>query len=85
MALHITVEMIKKFSKKLNVTTDEILISDKDQIKKSPLSLRFTRRIKELEDLPEAKKKALLQALEISTDRILGFEEQKRSNGKCES
>ncbi|MCP4052605.1 MAG: helix-turn-helix transcriptional regulator [Mesoflavibacter sp.] len=62
--LHISAEMIVRLAKKLNITADELLNMKEHQDSTSTLSLRFTRRIRELDALPEIKKKAILQVLD---------------------
>ena len=62
--IHISAEMVVRFANNLKVSTDEILNNVDDKKTDSPLSLRFTRRIKELDTLPEAKKKVILQVLD---------------------
>jgi len=62
--LHISAEMLARFSIALKVTSDKILNLENEEKNNNSLSLRFTRRIKELDSLPEAKKKAVLQVLD---------------------
>ena len=62
--LHISAEMIIRFTKELKVTSDELLNVKEYKDSTSSLSLRFTRRIRELDALPEIKKKAILQVLD---------------------
>lgn len=61
--LHITAEMIVRLSKILHISSDELLNLQETTASRS-LSLRFTRRIKELDALQEHKKKAILQVLD---------------------
>lgn len=62
--LHMNEQMLVRFSLALDVPSDELLgLEDKNLGQDSP-SLRFTRRIRELEALPEAKKKVILQLLD---------------------
>jgi len=56
-------EMIIRFAKALKVSTDELLGMSNQSNEKCP-SLRFMRRIKELESLPEIKKKRILSNLD---------------------
>lgn len=60
----LTDEIIINLAKALKVSTDELLgVVPADSSEDSP-SLRFTRRIRELDQLPEAKKKAILKTLD---------------------
>ena len=62
--VHLNDEMIVRFALALGVSSDELLgLKDLDTSQDS-LSLRFTRRIRELDQLPEAKKKVILQLLD---------------------
>ena len=57
-------EMVIRFALALGVSTDEFLgLKDVDASGEAP-SLRFTRRMRELDQLPEAKKKAILKTLD---------------------
>lgn len=61
---HLNDEMLVRFSLALGVSADELLgLKDLETSQDSP-SLRFTRRIRELDQLPEAKKKVILQLLD---------------------
>jgi transcriptional regulator with XRE-family HTH domain len=63
---HLIDEMVIRFAKTLNVSTDDLLgVSESlaDASKSSP-SLRLTRRLRELESLPEPKKKKILNTLD---------------------
>ena len=61
---HLTDEMVVRFALALGISTDALLgLKDFDITQESP-SLRFTRRIRELELLPEQKKKVILQLLD---------------------
>jgi len=56
--------MVVRFAMALGVSSDELLgLSQIDTDQGQP-SLRFTRRIRELEQLPEPKKKAILKTLD---------------------
>jgi hypothetical protein len=57
-------EMVVRFALALNVSTDQLLgIKDIDDIQAIP-SLRITRRLRDLEQLPEQKRKAILKTLD---------------------
>ena len=57
-------EMVIRFSIALGISADDLLgLSDID-IDQSQPSLRITRRIRELERLPEQKKKAILKTID---------------------
>lgn len=60
----LSAEMLFHFAVALDISTDELLNLNKTQVGSSDLSLRFTRRIRELDELPENKKKAILQVLD---------------------
>jgi len=62
--LHISAEIIVLIAQTLDVTTDEILKPSLGNSRDSSLSLRFTRRIKELDRLSEPQKKAILKTLD---------------------
>lgn len=57
-------EMVIRFAMALGVTTDNLLGVDIESSSSSQPSLRFTRRFKELEQLPEPKKKKILNTLD---------------------
>lgn len=62
--IHLNDETIIRIALNLGVSSDELLgLKDLEPLADS-LSLRFTRRIKELDQLPEAKKKVILQVLD---------------------
>ncbi|MBN2863877.1 MAG: helix-turn-helix transcriptional regulator [Bacteroidales bacterium] len=61
--IHITAEMVIRLAEILGITADELLNLQSNSTN-STLSLRFTRRIRELENLQENKKKAILQVLD---------------------
>ena len=60
----LTDEIIINLAKALKVSTDELLGVVPADLSEDTPSLRFTRRIKELDQLPEAKKKAILKTLD---------------------
>ena len=62
--LHISAEMAINLAKVLDVSTDELLDLKDLPIPNNQLGLRFTRRIRELNNLPEKKKKVVLQVLD---------------------
>jgi transcriptional regulator with XRE-family HTH domain len=61
---HLTDEMIVRFALALDTSADELLGLKGMKTKSQKPNLRFTRRIRELEHLPEAKKKRILQVLD---------------------
>lgn len=63
--VHLSDEMIVRFALALRVSADELLgLRNLELPPPSSLSLRFTRRIRELEQLPEPKIKIILQILD---------------------
>ena len=61
-------EMVSRFALALETTTDEILgLSSANQPKGND-SLKVTRRIRQIEELPQAKQKAILQSLDMMID-----------------
>lgn len=56
--------MVIRFSLALGVSADELLGLRLIELPQDNPSLRFTRRIRELDQLPEAKKKAILKTLD---------------------
>ena len=61
---HLTAEMVVLFAEALNVETDQILGPNVNSDMTQYISLRFMRRMKEIELLPESKKKSILQILD---------------------
>ena len=57
-------EMIIRIAKALFVSTDRILGFEKHEEVKENVSLRYTRRIKEIEELPEHNKRIILKTLD---------------------
>jgi len=62
--IHITAEMIVRLANALGITTDKILNPQNTKNIDHSLSLRFTRRIREISKLSEPKRKAVLQILD---------------------
>ena len=62
--IHLNDEMIVRFALSLNTSSDELLGLKNMRTKPQKPNLRFTRRIRELELLPEPKKKRILQVLD---------------------
>ncbi|GAB1483430.1 hypothetical protein MASR2M78_22460 [Treponema sp.] len=57
-------EMVVRFALTLKVSADELLgLQNNDELKNAP-ALRFTRRLRELQELPEQKRKAILKTLD---------------------
>jgi transcriptional regulator with XRE-family HTH domain len=57
-------EMVVRFALALKVSADELLgLADNDTVKEAP-PLRLTKRLYELEKLPEQKRKAILKTLD---------------------
>ena len=61
---HLSAEMVILFAEALNVETDQILNPSINSGETQHISLRFIRRMKEIELLPESKKKSILQILD---------------------
>jgi transcriptional regulator with XRE-family HTH domain len=61
---HLTDEMVVRFAIALGVSADELLGLKDIAIKQEKPSLRFSRRIRDLERLPEPRKKRILQVLD---------------------
>ena len=62
--VHLTDEMIVRFALALNTSADELLGLKDMKIKPQTSNLRYTRRMRELEMLPESKKRRILQMLD---------------------
>ena len=62
--IHMNDEMIVRFALALNTSSDELLGLKDIKNKNQNPNLRFTRRIREIELLPEIKKKRILQVLD---------------------
>lgn len=62
--IHITAEMIVRYSNALNVSCDRLLNTEEQPNKSPVISLRFTKRMQEIERLPEGKKRSILQVLD---------------------
>ena len=62
--IHMNDEMIVRFALALNASADELLGIKDIKEKGSKSNLRYTRRIRELEMLPEPKKRRVLQVLD---------------------
>ena len=61
--LHLNDEMIRRFSVALEISSDELLGLSEIPYKKE-LPLRYMRRMKEIENMPENKRKAILKTLD---------------------
>ena len=59
-------EMITKIAVILEVSSDKLLGLEKADEPSEKIGLRYTKRIKEIEDLPEHKKRAVLKTLDDS-------------------
>jgi len=57
-------EMVVRFALALKISTDKLLGIKKDQFKKSNPSLRYTRRMREIEKLPEMKRRMILKVID---------------------
>lgn len=57
-------EMIVRFSFILKVSTDTLLGLNEINFPEEALNIRFTRRLKDLEKLPESKKRAIIKILD---------------------
>jgi len=57
-------EMVARFALVLNVSTDELLGLKNFRTIDNSMSLRMARRIKEIESLPEKRKKAILHTID---------------------
>ena len=62
--VHMNDEMIIRFALALNTSADELLGLKDIKMKPQTSNLRYTRRIRELELLPEPKKRRVLQVLD---------------------
>jgi transcriptional regulator with XRE-family HTH domain len=56
--------LLVKIAKALRISIDELLGIEKKSQKKTEISLRFSKRLKEIEKLPEIRKKAILRTLD---------------------
>jgi len=62
---HLNDDMVIRFSLALGVSSDELLgLKDTPMPKSTGLPLRYTRRMKEIDNLPESKKKAILNVID---------------------
>ncbi len=61
---HMNDEMVVRFALALKISTDKLLGIKKDQFKKSNPSLRYTRRMREIEKLPEMKRRMILKVID---------------------
>ncbi|MBN2885027.1 helix-turn-helix transcriptional regulator [Patescibacteria group bacterium] len=59
-------EMLTRIAIALDVTPNRLLGFEKDENTKENISLRYTKRIKEIEKLPEHKKKVILKTIDDS-------------------
>lgn len=57
-------EMIIRIAKALSVSTDRLLGFEKHEEVNEDVSLRYTRRIKEIEELPEHNRRTILKTLD---------------------
>jgi transcriptional regulator with XRE-family HTH domain len=62
--VHLNEEMITRFALTLKVSSDELLGLKTLRLKEDPPTLRHTRRLRELMQLPEAKKRAVFKILD---------------------
>jgi transcriptional regulator with XRE-family HTH domain len=62
--VHMNDEMIVRFSLALKVSADTLLGLKDIDTPETPTNTRFTRRLRELEQLPESKKKAVIRILD---------------------
>ena len=62
--LHISAEMISRLSSILEVSSDRILGLDVDSVNKE-VSLKISRRMNRIENLPESEQRALLKTIDI--------------------
>jgi transcriptional regulator with XRE-family HTH domain len=62
--VHMNDEMIIRFSLSLRVSADTLLGLKEIDTAEAPTNTRFTKRLRELELLPEAKKKAVVRILD---------------------
>ena len=61
---HMNDEMVVRFSLALKISTDQLLGIRKDQFEQSNPSLRYTRRMREIEKLPEMKRRMILKIID---------------------
>jgi hypothetical protein len=57
-------DMVARIAKALAISSDELLGIKGSPVADDTVSLRFTKRFRDLERLPEAKKKAILKTLD---------------------
>ena len=62
--LRLNAEMILRFSGALEVSADEIILKKANQLESNQIRLRYIKRIKRLESLPENKQKSILHTLD---------------------
>ena len=61
---HMNDEMVVRFSLALKISTDQLLGIKRDQFEKSNLPLRYARRIRDIEKLPEIKRRMILKIID---------------------
>jgi transcriptional regulator with XRE-family HTH domain len=61
---HMNDEMIVRFARALNVSADSILGLEDTRMVVEPVPLKLTRRLRDLEKIPEQKRKAILKTLD---------------------
>lgn len=62
--VHMNDEMVIRFALALHISADTLLGLKEIDTPEAPTNTRFTRRLRELEQLPEAKKKAVIRILD---------------------
>ena len=63
--IRLTAEMLIRFSKALDVSTDEILGLEKDNHNDHKTSLRIMRRVNEIDSLPGPQQKTILKSIDL--------------------
>ena len=65
-------EMLVRLSKALNVSIDEILGINNNNLKDKAPSLRIIKRVQRIENLPPSQQKAILKTLDLALSSVTG-------------
>lgn len=65
-------EMVVRFAKAFDVSTDEILLGARAGKSTGKLSLKIVRRLQRIEELPEVQQKILLKSIDLLLDGARG-------------
>lgn len=69
--LRMHAEMVIRFAKALDVSTDSLLLGEKMSFKnKTNVSLKVAKRLQRIEELPEAQQRTVLRSLDMLLDGV---------------